>query len=188
MKRKLLLHVCCGPCGTHTINELKKKYDVTAFYYNPNIHPEGEYLRRLANAKKVGDFFKVPLTEADYDVDGWLERIAGMESEPEGGKRCSVCFADRLAATAKYAKEHGFDCFTTTLSISPHKDEKKINAIGEQLAKKHKINWLHSDFKKNDGFKKSIEMSKDLDLYRQKYCGCFYSVKSSIASPNEKNL
>jgi predicted adenine nucleotide alpha hydrolase (AANH) superfamily ATPase len=159
------------------IKKLKKDYDVTLFYYNPNIHPAGEYERRLDCAKKVGGFLEVPLIEGEYAVDAWLDMIAGFESEPEGGKRCVICFADRLAATAKHAKENGFDCFTTTLMISPGKDVKKINALGENLAKKHKVKWVHSDLKKLCGSKDSAKMGKTLNLYSQKYCGCFYSVR-----------
>lgn len=185
--KKLLLHVCCGPCATHTIKELMKEYDVTLFFYNPNIHPYGEYEKRFAEAEKVGKFFKLPIHQAGYALEWWMERIAGYEHEPEGGKRCTICFADRLTETARYAKENGFDCFTTTLSISPHKNSKTINELGEMLSKKHGVEWVHSDFKKKDGFKKSTELSKDLDLYRQKHCGCFYSVRHSVKNDVDKS-
>ena len=178
MAKKLLLHVCCGPCATHVIDELKKDYDVTLFFYNPNIHPCGEFVKRLGEAQKVASAFGVPLVEGGYDVDSWLRSIAGLEEEPEGGRRCTVCFADRLSETALFAKENGFDYFTTTLTISPHKDSEVINRIGSALAGKHGVCWIHSDFKKKDGFRKSSDMSKKLSLYRQRYCGCFYSVKS----------
>ena len=178
MAKKLLLHVCCGPCATQVVKELKDDYDVMLYFYNPNIHPFGEYVRRLDNAKRVGDYLEVPMLEGEYSIDGWLESIKGLEHEPEGGRRCTVCFADRLAVTAKHAKDNDFDCFTTTMTISPHKDADTINKLGIALAKKHEVEWMHSDFKKKDGFKKSTEASKDMNLYRQKYCGCFYSVKA----------
>jgi len=177
MKKKLLLHVCCGPCGTHTVKSLMEDYDVVMLYYNPNVHPTGEYYKRYKEAQKVSAELSVPLLEGAYSPEQWLDEIQGFEEEPEGGRRCSLCFGLRLAETARYAKENGFDAFTTTMTISPHKDSKVINEIGESLASKHRISWVHSDFKKNDGFRKSVEMSKDLGLYRQDYCGCFYSRK-----------
>ncbi|MBW2997134.1 epoxyqueuosine reductase QueH [Candidatus Woesearchaeota archaeon] len=177
MKKKLLLHTCCAPCSTHCVKELLADYDVVMYFYNPNVHPYGEYIRRLGDAQKVGDKLGVELVEGDYDVDEWLSHIAGFEEEPEGGKRCGICFSIRLGKTAEYAKKNGFDLFTTTMSISPHKNSKVINSLGEELAKKHGVSWVHSDFKKKDGFKRSTKMSKKLGLYRQKYCGCFYSVK-----------
>jgi predicted adenine nucleotide alpha hydrolase (AANH) superfamily ATPase len=177
-KKKLLLHTCCAPCSTHCVKELLDDYDVTMYFYNPNIHPYAEYDKRLENALKVGKELGVPVIEAEYDPERWVELIAGFEEEPEGGKRCRICFSMRLARTAEYAAANGFDAFTTTMTISPHKDEKTINEIGAELAKKHKVAWVHSDFKKKDGFKKSGEISKKMGLYRQNYCGCFYSVRT----------
>ena len=177
MKKKLLLHTCCAPCSTHCVKELLSDYDVVMFFYNPNIHPSGEYYHRYQEAKKVSAELKVELIEVEYSPLEWLDMIQGFEEEPEGGKRCSICFGLRLAETARYAKENGFDAFTTTMTISPHKNSEIINKIGEHLAQKHGIAWVHSDFKKNDGFKKSVDMSKELGLYRQSYCGCFYSVR-----------
>ncbi|MFC1723105.1 epoxyqueuosine reductase QueH [Nanoarchaeota archaeon] len=175
MKKKLLLHVCCGPCGTHSIEEMKKEYDVTAFWYNPNIHPMGEYVQRLEAGKKVGEELDIELVEGDYDYDGWLREIAGFEEEPEGGVRCRKCFSIRLSELARYAKENGFDCVTTTMTISPHKDADVINKLGKHFCEKEGIEWVHSNFKVGDGFKKSVDMSKKMGLYRQKFCGCFYS-------------
>jgi predicted adenine nucleotide alpha hydrolase (AANH) superfamily ATPase len=176
-KKRILLHVCCGPCSTHCLKELLSEYEPTMFFYNPNIHPQSEYFRRLEAAEKVSKHFKVPLKEGGFDVEDWLELIQGFENAPEGGKRCDICFYMRLEETAKFAKENKFDLFTTTLSVSPHKDSDTINRLGRMLGKKHGIAWLKSDFKKNNGFKKSIELSKELALYRQNYCGCFYSDK-----------
>jgi len=184
-KKKLLLHTCCAPCSTHCVNELVKDYDTTMYFYNPNIHPYGEFVKRLENLEKVADKHKIMIIEGSYDAEAWLEKVKGLEEQPEGGKRCKVCFTMRLTKTAECAKENGFDCFTTTLSVSPHKDAKLINEIGEELALRYGLEWVHSDFKKDGGFKKSTELSKELGLYRQKYCGCFYSVNNNIASPKE---
>lgn len=175
MKKKLLLHVCCGPCSTHSVKSLMDDYDVTMFFYNPNIHPSGEFVKRYENARIVSEELGIPLIEGAYSPHDWLDMVQGLEEEPEGGKRCGVCFGMRLAESARYAKLHGFDAVTTTLSISPHKDSDKINDIGARLAEKQGLLWIQSDFDKNDGFKKSVDMSKELGLYRQKYCGCFYS-------------
>lgn len=177
MKKKLLLHVCCGPCSTHSVASLMEDYSVTMFFYNPNIHPSGEFVKRFENARVVAETLDVPVIEGAYDPQEWLDMIAGHEEEPEGGQRCRICFGIRLAETARYAKEKGFDAFTTTLTISPHKDAEKINKIGSSLAAKHSIEWVNSDFKQDGGFEKSAEMSKEMGLYRQKYCGCFYSVR-----------
>ncbi|MBU2561964.1 MAG: epoxyqueuosine reductase QueH [Nanoarchaeota archaeon] len=177
-KKNLLLHTCCAPCGTHCVKELLEDYDVTMFFYNPNIHPSGEYYKRYENALKASKELGVPVIEGAYSPQEWLEMIKGFEEEPEGGTRCKICFSIRLAETARYAKLHGFDAFTTTMTISPHKDADVINKLGAELAKKHRISWVHSDFKKNDGFRKSTELSKKMGLYRQNYCGCFYSVRA----------
>jgi predicted adenine nucleotide alpha hydrolase (AANH) superfamily ATPase len=185
MKKKLLLHTCCAPCSTHCIKELQKDYDVTLYFYNPNIHPYGEFVKRLQELDKVTSALKVLIVEGTYDAESWVEQTKGLETEPEGGKRCRVCFQMRLDKTADFAKENDFDCFTTTMTISPFKDEKIINSIGEELALKYGLEWVYSDFKKDGGYKKSVENSKELGLYRQKYCGCFYSVKNNIASPKE---
>lgn len=177
MNKKLLLHTCCGPCATHCVNELKEGYDLTMYFFNPNIHPYGEYERRLEEAGRVAAEFEVPIIDEEYPVDDWLEMIKGFENDKEGGTRCRLCFVMRLEQVAKHAKENGFDCFTTTMTISPHKDSEKINEIGERMAQKHGVEWVHSDFKEDKGFQKSVELSNKLGLYRQKYCGCFYSVR-----------
>lgn len=178
MKKKLLLHTCCGPCSTHCVKELMQDYDVVMFFYNPNIHPGGEFVRRFEEARKVSGELGIPLVEGAYSPHDWLDMIKGLEEEPEGGRRCGVCFGMRIAETARYAKLNGFDAFTTTMTISPHKDSGQINEIGENLARKHGIEWVHSDFKKKDGFRKSAQMSEEMGLYRQNYCGCFYSVRA----------
>ncbi len=182
-KKKVLLHVCCAPCATHVINRLKLAYNLTFFFYNPNIYPEYEYKKRLENAKKIAEKLRVPLVEGKYDPDNWLKAVKGYEEDKEGGERCSICFNFRLEKAAKYAKENNFNLFTTTLTISPYKNSKIINLIGKDLEQKYNIPFFESDFKKEDGYKKSIELSKRFDLYRQHYCGCVFSLNSSIASP-----
>lgn len=172
MKSTLLLHVCCAPCSTHSIEVLKKDYGITLFFSNSNIYPREEYERRFENARKIADIYNLELVEDDYDNDAWMQYVKGLESEPEKGKRCIKCFEFNLRRTAAYAKRNNFDFFTTTLTISPHKDSKAIFNIGKNLG-----NFLAMDFKKQNGFKDSIELSKKYNLYRQNYCGCKFSIK-----------
>lgn len=170
MKRRLLLHVCCGPCATHPVRALQEEYDLTLFFSNSNIAPEAEYRKRLANAQKVATECDVPLVTDEYDHEMWLACIAGLEEEPEKGARCEKCFEFNLSSAARYAQAHGFDLFTTTLTISPHKDSQVIFRIGKQAGP-----FLAVDLKKKDGFKRSVELSKAQGLYRQDYCGCEFS-------------
>ena len=170
MKSKLLLHVCCAPCSTYAVEIMKEQYDVVLFFSNSNIYPKEEYEKRLSNAKKTAGIYGLQLVEDSYDHDAWLEFIKGLENEPEKGKRCEKCFEFNLSRAAEYVKKNGFSCFTTTLTISPHKDSKVIFEIGRKLG-----NFLEMDFKKKDGFKHSIELSKKYELYRQDYCGCEFS-------------
>ena len=172
--KKLLLHSCCGPCSTVVIERLKENFDLTVFYYNPNIEPKEEYEKRKAEQKKVCDFFNVPFLDFDYDNDGWRKFVTGLENEKEGGARCEKCFVYRLSRTAEYAKLHNFDIFATTLSVSPHKNTNIINAVGENISKQLDIEFLPESFKKKDGYLRSINLAKELDLYRQDYCGCMY--------------
>ena len=152
-------------------------FDVTLFYHNPNIHPQEEYLKRLEELRKYAEKYDLKLIETDYEPEVWHNYIKGYEKEPEGGKRCFLCYKLRLETTAKYAAENGFDYFTSTLSISPHKNAAKINEIGKELAEKHKLNFIEADFKKQDGFKKACELSRKEGFYRQEYCGCAYSMR-----------
>ncbi len=175
MKKKLLLHSCCGPCSTVVIERLKDDYDVCLFYYNPNIEPEEEYQKRKQEEQKVCKHFGVPFIEGEYDNAGWLEFVKGLEKEKEGGARCAKCFEYRLKKTADYAKENGFDLFATTLSVSPHKNTLLINKIGEDIKNSKKIDFLTENFKKKDGYLRSIQISKELGLYRQNYCGCHFA-------------
>ena len=177
---RLLLHSCCGPCSSYCIETLSKHFLVTVLWYNPNIQPESEHNLRLENQKKLIANIKtenpVDLLEIPYDDNEFLEAIKGLEDEPEGGKRCTECFILRMEATAKTAKENNFDYFTTTLTVSPHKNAPLINDIGFSLGEKYGVKFLPSDFKKKNGYKRSIELSKEYDLYRQNYCGCAFSI------------
>ena len=175
---KLLVHACCGPCATQVIELLSRDYRVTAFFYNPNIQPEEEYLNRLAALETFCRIKDIELVSGSYDHQEWLELVAGLEDQPEGGKRCEVCFAMRLQKTALVAVEQGFKAFSTTLSISPHKDAQVINSIGRETGKQHSIIFLQGDFKQDNGYRKSCELSRQYGLYRQKYCGCQFSKNS----------
>ncbi len=176
-KRSLLLHSCCGPCSTAVIEKLKAIYDITVFYYNPNIEPNEEFKKRLKSQK---DYIKnhlldVKLIEGKWENDEFTKCVEGFEEEPEGGKRCEKCFVLRLRKTAELAKKESFDEFATTLSVSPHKNAELINQIGLQLENEYGVKYLVADFKKQDGYLKSINLSKKYNLYRQNYCGCQYS-------------
>ena len=176
---KLLLHSCCGPCSTTCISFLTNYFDITVLYYNPNIEPEEEYLKRKNEQIKFINSFdakhKLDFMDCDYDNEAFLKIASGLENEKEGGARCHKCYYLRMAKTADVAKNNGFDYFATTLTVSPYKDSQVINHIGEVISKEKNINYLYSDFKKNDGYKKSIELSKKYKLYRQNYCGCHYA-------------
>lgn len=173
--KKLLLHSCCGPCSTQVIDVLKDLYDVTVLYYNPNIQPQEEYTHRLAEQKRFCAMINIPVLDLPYNTNEFLCKVHGLENEKEGGSRCTKCFELRLDKTAALAKELGFDVFATTLSVSPHKNTEVINAVGKDIASKYKIEFLPENFKKKDGYKKSIEFAKQYNLYRQNYCGCIYS-------------
>lgn len=180
--KKILLHSCCGPCSSYVITFLSNYFDITILYYNPNIAPIEEYLKRkeeqirLINSIKTKN--KLDFLDCDYDNNLYNEAISGFEQCKEGGNRCSICFNLRLEKTAILAKNNNYDYFGSTLTVSPHKNAKMINEIGEKISKKYNIKWLYSDFKKNEGYKQSIELSKKYNLYRQDYCGCIYSIRS----------
>lgn len=173
--KKMLLHSCCGPCSTVVIERLKENFDVTVFYFNPNIEPLEEYEKRKVEQKKVCQHFDVPFVDADYDNEGWHNFVCGLENEKEGGARCEKCFVYRLNRTAQYAKENDYDIFASTLSVSPHKNTNILNRVGENLSAEFKIEFLPESFKKKDGYLRSINLSKELNLYRQNYCGCLYA-------------
>lgn len=174
-KKKLLLHTCCAPCSPHVVDLLSREFEVSAFFYNPNIYPLKEYELRLNEIKQFLRVLPVELIEGEYDSDQWFSRVEGMEQEKEGGKRCQVCFRMRLEKTALVAQEKGFHYFTTTLSVSPHKNAQIINQIGRDIPATAGVAFYEGDFKKGDGFKKSCELSKKHGFYRQNYCGCIYS-------------
>lgn len=182
--KKILLHSCCAPCSSQVITYLTNYFDITILYYNPNISPKEEYLKRkeeqirLINTIKIKN--KLDYIDCDYDNEKYNKLIKGYENFKEGGARCTICFNQRLEKTAIIAKENNYDYFCTTLTISPYKNAKLINQIGETLQEKYKIKWLYSDFKKEEGYKKSIELSKIYNLYRQNYCGCIYSKEKQV--------
>ncbi len=176
---RLLLHVCCAPCSSYCLEYLSEYFDITVYYYNPNISKKEEYLKRLAEEERyisVKEFkYPVKLTESNYDPQEFFDAVRGLEKEPEGGLRCRECFKLRLEASAKKAKELGFEWFTTTLTISPLKNAALLNEIGSEMGEKYGVKWLPSDFKKKEGYKRSIELSREYGLYRQDYCGCVFS-------------
>lgn len=172
-KKKILIHACCGPCSSEVIDFLKDVFDITIYYYNPNIYPKEEYEKRYDQFSLLP--YKFDIVKGDYEESKYYDAIKGYEDLGEFSKRCYKCFYFRLEEAAKYASVHHFDYFTTTLSISPYKNSKWINEIGYELSKKYNTEYLYSDFKKQEGYKKSIELSKKYKLYRQEYCGCKYS-------------
>lgn len=174
-KEKLLFHICCAPDATVVAERLHPDYDITGFFYNPNIHPESEYKLRVKEMEDLAKKINLKLIVGPYDSDNWFEQVEGLEHEPEGGARCVVCFKMRLEQTARVAKEQGFDIFTTVLTVSPHKNADLINDIGEEIAEKYGVAFMAANFKKKDGFKRSLVLSKQYNLYRQNYCGCIYS-------------
>ena len=175
----LLLHSCCAPCSSYCIEYLSQYFHVTVFYYNPNIYPDDEYYHRVMEQQRfINEFptkYPVDFIEGDYDKSSFYDIAKGLEKEPEKGKRCHKCYELRLRRTATVAKEKMFDFFSTTLTISPMKDSQVLNEIGASIGKELGIDWLYSDFKKREGYKRSTEISKEYDMYRQDYCGCVYS-------------
>ena len=183
-KKKILLHSCCAPCSTAVIERLKDEYDITILYYNPNIYPEEEYLKRkneeiryikILHEKEPN--IKLDMFDCDYDSESYYEAVKGYEKEREGGARCAVCFKLRLTKTAEMAKQNGYNLFGTTLTVSPHKNSELINSIGLAIEKQIGIPFLVSNFKKQDGYKRSVELSKENEIYRQNYCGCKFALE-----------
>lgn len=178
---KLLIHSCCAPCSSYCLELLSQYFEVTVFYYNPNIYPPEEYTMRVAEQDRFVKEFpaknKISFVEANYDTDKFYAMAKGMEHVKEGGERCFACYELRLRETAEFAKANGFDFFTTTLSISPLKNAQKLNEIGSKLELEYDIKYLYSDFKKQNGYKRSTEISDEYEMYRQYYCGCVYSKK-----------
>ena len=175
-RKTLLLHSCCGPCSSSVLEYLTQYFDVTVLFYNPNIRPEAEYDKRLYWQKRVleglGLADKVPLIAEPWRSEDFSAAVIGLENEPEGGARCGVCIGLRMEEAARRAVNGGFDYFCTTLSVSPHKDAERINTIGFALQEKYGVAWLPSDFKKRGGFLRSTQICKELNIYRQAWCGC----------------
>lgn len=175
----LLLHACCAPCSSYVLEYLSQYFRITLFYYNPNISPEEEYVKRVGEVRRLLSElpvqYPVEFVEGRYDSFHFLEMAKGHEHDPERGERCRGCYRMRLEETAKYAKAGNFDWFTTTLTVSPYKNAQELNAIGEELAGKYGVRFLHSDFKKRNGSLRSIQLSRRYGLYRQNYCGCVFS-------------
>lgn len=185
---KLLLHSCCAPCSSYVLEYLSEYFEITVFYYNPNIFPESEYTKRLLEQQTlIHDMHfrhQVSFLAGNYDQEKFYAMAAGLEHLKEGGERCFKCYELRLRETAEMAVKGGFDYFTTTLSISPMKNAEKLNTIGREVASQYGVKYLQSDFKKKNGYKRSIELSREYGLYRQDYCGCQFSVSNK----NEKKV
>jgi len=179
----LLLHSCCAPCSSYVLECLSKHFKITVFYYNPNIEPFEEYQKRVAEQRRFLSAYKsanpLEFFEGPYDETAFQRISAGREEEKEGGSRCFLCYELRLRKTAEYAKANQFDYFTTTLSVSPYKNAQALNEIGARLSEEYGVSFLFADFKKNNGYQRSIELSKQYRLYRQNFCGCIYSQKFS---------
>ena len=187
----LLMHACCAPCSSYVLEYLSRYFDITVFYYNPNISPEEEYHTRVEEIDRFIHLVHngtVKLKCGDYDPKAFYDAVRGMEDQKEGEERCYHCYELRLHATAKLAREQKFDYFTTTLSISPYKNAHWLNEIGVRLGEEYQVPYLISDFKKKNGYKRSIELSAEYGLYRQDYCGCIYSKKQREREKAEKGL
>ncbi|MDD4706127.1 MAG: epoxyqueuosine reductase QueH [Bacilli bacterium] len=176
--KNILLHSCCGPCSSSVIEKLSPYFDLTVLFYNPNIEPKEEYIKRKDEQIRLLKILKIKYLDIDYLNNEYQMIIKGYEKEPENGQRCLLCYQLRLNKTAKIAKENNFDLFTTTLTVSPYKNSKIINELGIKIGKENNILYLISDFKKEDGYKRSIELSKKHNIYRQDYCGCIFSKRS----------
>ena len=190
IKPRLLLHACCAPCSSAVLEYLYENFNITLFFYNPNISPDSEFNYRLEELKRLlveMKFENIDIVVPDYDNNEFEALAKGLENLPEGDKRCKKCYRLRLMKTAKYAKENNFDYFTTTLSVSPYKNAQLLNEIGSELEKEYGINYLYSDFKKKEGYKRSCELSRQYNLYRQNYCGCIYSKQIAEKTEEKSN-
>ena len=200
VKPRLLLHSCCAPCSSYVMEYLREHFKITVFYYNPNITSDEEYSYRLSEEKRLIEAYnrqvetqdfegmnstcnaeKIDILECPYDPENFLTAVKGYEDCPEGGDRCGICFEMRLRKTAEEAREGGYDFFTTTLTISPLKNAARLNEIGERVGAEYGVSFLPSDFKKKNGYKRSIELSRQFSLYRQNYCGCAFSKREALA-------
>ena len=186
MKKKLLLHVCCASCAVYVYQKLAGDYDVTCFFYNPNIQPLSEYESRKKELERIVAVNRWDVVYADYDMTQWFQRVKGHEKAPERGERCSICFHMRLEKTFAYAKTNGFDIVTSTLSISPYKVTRQINAEGEKLSRTFGIEFLPENFKKQGGYNIGKKMAMEMGIKHQNYCGCLYSKEEKRTKKNEK--
>ena len=175
-KPTIFLHSCCGPCSSAVIEKLKEYFDITVLYYNPNIYPEAEYLKRKQTQLELLKVLNVKFLDSDYNQNEYFEFVKGLEQEKEGGKRCNKCFLLRLTKTLELAEKNGFDYFCSTLSVSPHKNQEILNKIGEAISVNSQVKYLYNNFKKENGYLQSIKLSKKYGLYRQNYCGCKFSI------------
>lgn len=175
MKKKLLLHVCCGPCSPHVLQQLRGAYDVTGFFFNPNIHPRGEWEFRCREVERLATKLDWPVVFPAYDMMAWFAAVRGLEREPERGRRCPVCFRFRLEKAFRHAREHGFAVVASTLSISPYKSTAQINEQGRALSREFGIEFLAENFKKQDGFQSARRLAAALGIRHQDYCGCAFS-------------
>lgn len=176
-KPTLLLHSCCGPCSSAVIEKLKEYFDITVLYYNPNIYPEDEYLKRKHTQLDLLKILGVKFLDSDYNQKEYFDFVKGLEQEKEGGLRCNKCFLLRLNKTFELAEKLGYNYFCSTLSVSPHKNHEIINKIGEEISQKGNVKFLYNNFKKENGYLNSIMLSKKYNLYRQDYCGCKFSTR-----------
>ncbi|MEO0114959.1 MAG: epoxyqueuosine reductase QueH [candidate division WOR-3 bacterium] len=182
----ILLHICCAPCATTVIKRLEMVgYKVYGYFYNPNIHPTKEYYQRLAETKRICQIWDIPLLIGDYDWDRWQAAVHGLEKEKEGGKRCLVCYRFRLAAVAQKAKELEIGAVASTLTLSPKKRASDINSIGKEICEELGLKFYEADWKKQDGFKQSVTICKEMNIYRQNYCGCKYSIRPTKIPPTK---
>lgn len=175
--QKFLLHTCCAPCSIAVIEELKSQFEVTVFFYNPNIHPQAEYLKRKEQVIKVCTEWGIKMVDADYDTERWYEITQGLENEPESGKRCSLCFHMRMDKAAKYAKENNFDLWSSSLTFGRNKKSDVISPIGLSLQEKYGVEYFVEDWKKKGRQERSNQLVCDMNIYRQDYCGCAYSLR-----------
>ncbi|HLC63993.1 MAG TPA: epoxyqueuosine reductase QueH [Patescibacteria group bacterium] len=175
--KKLLLHVCCGPCAIYVAKKLSESYQVTLFFYNPNIWPEAEYWKRFNEVEKWSLKEGFELIEGRFNQENWFEAVKGLEAEPEAGARCPVCFNFRLAEAARYAADNGFEVLASTLTIGRNKKAEVINPIGKLLAEKYHLEFIEADWKKKGGQEEACRLAKEEDLYRQNYCGCKFSIR-----------
>ncbi len=176
----LLMHACCAPCSSYCVEYLSKFFDITLYFYNPNIESDEEFEKRYAEFKKIVDRFNIKVVKETYNPDEFYSSVKGYEDCKEGGDRCTICYRLRLQKSLEYAEANNYDYFCSTLSISPYKNAEKLNTIGEEISKGSKVKYLINDFKKKGGYLRSTELSKEMDLYRQDYCGCIYSIRDAI--------